>query len=236
MYILGGHFEIITDHKPLVHFFNNAQTRMPLRIEGWSLHLQEFDFTISQFKGTVNLADFLPRHPFGIKTKTDNIREVYVNFVQNNNCPEAILLQEIRENTKNDITLQKVILKMQNKKEEINTENKELKILLNLIPELTLTPDGIILKQNRIIIPNELQHRVIELAHENHLGIAKTIALLREKIYFVNMEAKVKAKISECMLHAAVSTSPIPQPSEPSTLPPFPLSKSYHLRQLTVLF
>ena len=146
MYILGGHFEIITDHKPLVHFFNNAQTRMPLRIEGWSLHLQEFDFTISQFKGTVNLADFLPRHPFGIKTKTDNIREVYVNFVQNNNCPEAILLQEIRENTKNDITLQKVILKMQNKKEEINTENKELKILLNLIPELTLTPDGIILK------------------------------------------------------------------------------------------
>ena len=70
-----------------------------------------------------------------------------------------------------------------------------------------------------------MQHRVIELAHENHLGIAKTIALLREKIYFVNMEAKVKAKISECMLHAAVSTSPIPQPSEPSTLPPFPVVK-----------
>ena len=44
-----------------------------------------------------------------------------------------------------------------------------------------LTPDGILVKQNRIVIPNDLQHRVIELAHENHLGIAKTIALLREK-------------------------------------------------------
>ena len=93
---------------------------------------------------------------------------------------------------------------MQNKKEEINIEDKELKILLNLIPELTFTLDGTLLKQNRVIIPNELQHRVIELAHENHLGIAKTIALLREKIYFVNMEAKVKVKISECILCVAV--------------------------------
>ena len=42
------------------------------------------------------------------------------------------------------------------KKEEINIENKELKILANLIPKLTLTPDGILLKQNRIVIPNEL--------------------------------------------------------------------------------
>ena len=51
---------------------------------------------------------------------------------------------------------------MQNKTEEINIENKELKILLNLIPKITLKPDGILLKQNRIVIPNELQHRVIE--------------------------------------------------------------------------
>ena len=66
-----------------------------------------------------------------------------------------------------------------------------------------------------------MQHRVTELAHENHLGTAKTIALLREQIYFVNMEAKVKAKISECILCAAVSKRPTPQPLEPSTLPPY---------------
>ena len=116
-----------------------------------------------------------------------------MNFVEHHVCPEAIL---IRDETKNDITLQKVISKTQNQREEINIEKKELKILLNLIPELTLTPDGILLKQNRITIPNELQHRAIELAHDNHLGIAKTIALRREKIYFVNMEEKEKAKIS----------------------------------------
>ena len=92
VYILLGHFEIITDRKPLVHLFNNAQSRMPLRIERWSLRLQEFDFTISHIKGTVNPADFLSRHPFDIKTKTENITEEYVNFVENHVCPEGISL------------------------------------------------------------------------------------------------------------------------------------------------
>ena len=111
-------------------------------------------------------------------------------------------------------TIQKVISKMQNQRDEINIENKELKTLLNLVPELTITLDGILLKQNRIVIPDKLQHRVIELAQENHLGIAKTTALLREKI--------MKANISECILCTDVSKSPTPQPLELSTLPTYP--------------
>ena len=79
---------------------------MPLRIERWGLRLQELDFTIRHIKGTVNPADFLSRHPFDIKMKIDNIKEQYVNFVQNNVCPEVISLQEIRDKPKNDIILQ----------------------------------------------------------------------------------------------------------------------------------
>ena len=161
MYILGEHFEILTDHKPLVHLFNNAQLQIPFRIERWNLPLQEFDFTISHIKGTVNPADFLSRHSYDIKTKTDNITEEHVNFVQNSVCPEAISWQQIQDKTKNDINSQNATSKKQNKKKEINIENKERKILLNLISELTLTPDGILLKQNRIMIPNELQHRAV---------------------------------------------------------------------------
>ena len=81
----------ITDHKPLVHLFNNAQLRMSFQIARWRWRLQEFDFTISHIKGTVNTADFLLRHPFDTKkSKTDNITEQYVNFVQGHVCPEAI--------------------------------------------------------------------------------------------------------------------------------------------------
>ena len=74
------------------------------------------------------------------------------------------------------------------------------------------------MKEKRVIIPNQLQHRVTELTHENHLSIVKSI----EEIHFVNMEAKAKAKTSECILCAAVLKHQTPQPSEPSTLPPYP--------------
>ena len=85
---------------------------------------------------------------------------------------------------------------MQNQRKEINTENKELKILYNLITKIILIPGG---------IPKKLQHKVTELGHKNHLGIAKEITLPRKKNYFDNMEAKVEAKISECILCAGVS-------------------------------
>ena len=122
MYILEGHFGIIKDHKPIVNLFNNAQPRMPLQIERRILRLKEFDFTFSDIKGTANSADLLSRHPIDIKTKTGNITEEYVNFVQNDTCPEAISLQEIRDEIKNDITLRNFFSKMRNKKEEINIE------------------------------------------------------------------------------------------------------------------
>ena len=72
-----------------------------------------------------------------------------MNFLQHHVCPDIISLEEIQDKTKNDIALQKVISKMQNQREEINIENKELKVLLNLIPELILTPDEILLKQRQ---------------------------------------------------------------------------------------
>ena len=79
---------------------------MPLQIERRNLRLQEFDFTISHIKGTVNPADFLSRHPFDMKMKSGNITEEYVNFAQNHVCPEAISL-EIRDETKKKILLYK---------------------------------------------------------------------------------------------------------------------------------
>ncbi|CAB3997487.1 hypothetical protein BOX15_Mlig023251g7, partial, partial [Paramuricea clavata] len=41
--------------------------------------------------------------------------------------------------------------------------------------------DGVLLRNNRIVIPRSLQQRVLELAHQGHQGIAKTKARLRTK-------------------------------------------------------
>ena len=47
--------------------------------------------------------------------------------------------------------------------------------------ELTVTR-GVILRGSRIVMPQFLQQRAIDIAHETHLGLTKTKALIREKV------------------------------------------------------
>ena len=47
--------------------------------------------------------------------------------------------------------------------------------------------NGIILRENRIVLPDVLQKKAIKIVHEGHLGIQKVKELLR-KVYWKNME------------------------------------------------
>ena len=78
--------------------------------------------------------------------------------------------------------------------------------------ELTVTSQGIILRGNRIVIPQTLQQRAVDIAHEAHLGIEKTKALIREKIWFPKIDNVVKDKIESCIVCQAVGR---PKPPEP---------------------
>ena len=44
MYLLGTKFKLVTDHKPLTHIFNNANSKSTPRLERWSLRLEPFNF------------------------------------------------------------------------------------------------------------------------------------------------------------------------------------------------
>ena len=48
--------------------------------------------------------------------------------------------------------------------------------------QLTCT-DTVLLKSDRLVVPAALQDRIVDIAHEGHLGIAKTKVLLREKVW-----------------------------------------------------
>ena len=62
--------------------------------------------------------------------------------------------------------------------------------------------------------------RMLVLAHEKHLGMSKTKALLRENIYFPGMDMKMKALLKEYLPFVATSTPDLPPPLTPSELPP----------------
>ena len=66
--------------------------------------------------------------------------------------------------------------------------------------ELAVTSNGIILRGSRIVIPQSLQQRAIDIAHETHPGLSKTKALIREKVWFPNIDNMVKQTVDHARL------------------------------------
>ena len=57
-------------------------------------------------------------------------------------------------------------------------ESMQLKPYRQVFTELWTT-DGILMKNNQIVIPRNLQARAVETAHQGHQHIDKTLKLLR---------------------------------------------------------
>ena len=63
LYVYGAPFTLITNHKPLIHIFNNPKAKPPARLERWNLRLQPYNFTVRYEPGKTNPADYISRHP-----------------------------------------------------------------------------------------------------------------------------------------------------------------------------
>jgi hypothetical protein len=64
-----------------------------------------------------------------------------------------------------------------------------------VLGELTVTEDGLVLRGTQLGIPQSLQRDVIAVAHEGHMGMAKTKALLRYKVWFPGIDSQVEELI-----------------------------------------
>ena len=52
--------------------------------------------------------------------------------------------------------------------------------------------DGFALRGERIVVPQELQERMVKFAHEGHQGIVRTKQLIRAHVWFPGMDAMVE--------------------------------------------
>ncbi|KAG7479351.1 Retrovirus-related Pol poly from transposon [Solea senegalensis] len=63
------------------------------------------------------------------------------------------------------------------------------------------------------------KHRVLKLAHEAHQGITKTKALLREKVWFPNIDRQAEAMVRNCLACQANTPETHNEPLQMSDLP-----------------
>jgi len=91
--------------------------------------------------------------------------------------------------------------------------------------ELTDTHLGVLLKGSRIIIPQKLQQKIIDLAHEGHLGIVRTKEMLRRKVWFPNMSSLIESSIKSCYACQVATIEKRRSPLSMSKLPEEPWSE-----------
>ena len=152
--------------------------------------------TVSYSAGKDNPADYMWRHPDPSTTsgRSSERVEEYINFVQSHAKPIALSLEEIKKATQTDAILQTVINHHRsNTMYKIKNSHKSF---WNRRNEISVTEDGILLKEHRIIVPQSLRDRVIQLAHQ---GMTKTKSLLRTKVWFPQMDNKTEQMIKECI-------------------------------------
>ena len=165
LYIYGSHFTLITDHKPLEVICGSASSKPSACIEGWVLRLQPYTFSVLYQQGKDNPADFLSRHPtLESVSKHAVMADEYVNLLALSAVPKAMTMSEIRRATDADKALQSLLAAIRYNMWDCNL----VKPYKDVKDELTITPQNIILRGSRIVLPESLQQKAIDIAHDTH--------------------------------------------------------------------
>ncbi|UYV62382.1 K02A2.6-like, partial [Cordylochernes scorpioides] len=233
-YILGKCQVIVqTDHKPLLSIFKKSILKAPQRLQRMLLRLQRYNLELEHVQGSqMHLADIFSRACIK-DVRNENLKyDVYpidiiykeiatVNVMETLSvCSDTVL--RIREETLSDPILCEV------KKLILNgwPPNKNQTSMLtreywNFREELTVQ-DGIILKNDRIVIPNKLRAEMIMKTHQGHIGINSSMRRARDNIFWPGMNAQIGQEIENCSICLSNSQNQVREPMKSHKIPNYP--------------
>ena len=112
-----------------------------------------------------------------IQPHVNNITDQYVNFIIKHSTPSSLSINEIRNESLKDEILKSIIAAI----ETGNWNNSIVKEYECMKLELCES-NGIVLRENRIVLPYALHEKAITIVHQGHLGMEKSKQLLRSKV------------------------------------------------------
>ena len=198
-YLLGDPgFVIHTDHRPLLQLMH-AHSKPPPRIERMVLAIQDFAYTLVHTPGDRNPADILSRKPLPMPSSS-NVGEIqdslYCNAILEAARPIALTLNEIRSATAADATLLSVASSIRSGSWQ--SKDPAIKSYYALRDSLTEV-DGIIMRDDKIVVPSILRQRILQLAHQGHQGINRTTDRLFTKVWWPKMTSDASLFVQSCM-------------------------------------
>ena len=196
-FLLGRHFYLRTDHKPLTFLLSKHwQGRQSAKFGRWIARLDPFDFTLQYRAGEENeVADFLSRHP--LQASNETIDEDDDSFVIRRIANDGFSVDSISESTTQDRILSKVVKYVQTHWPK-KPKDRDLVPFYNVRHCLTFE-DGCLFRENeRVIVPGNLQKRLLQMSHVGHPGIVRMKRKLRETYWWPKMNDDIERFVKHC--------------------------------------
>ncbi|XP_050521685.1 uncharacterized protein K02A2.6-like [Daktulosphaira vitifoliae] len=203
-YIYGNKFTLCSDSQALKEIFSPNKGNSVVaasRLQRWSVFLSmyDYDFKYKPAKQMVHV-DALSRLP--LKTGTE-IEEISINRLSIMN-DFNLNIEEIRKGYKEDKTLLKVIKYVKNGWEG---KLEECKYYFKMKNDLGLQDDCLFFG-DRVVIPEHLKERVLQLLHKDHNGIVRMKMEARGILWWRNMAKDIEETVKRCEICAQTQNVP----------------------------
>ncbi|XP_054765371.2 uncharacterized protein K02A2.6-like [Lytechinus pictus] len=223
-YVLGLHFEVETDHKPLVTLLNSKElAKMPPRLQRFRMRMMRFDAKTLYVPGKQQTsADTLSRAPVERPERSDvSFIEEVESYAPTStiNLPVTVKrLDEIRKAQKADEVCAKVREYCIKGWPEYMPHNPILKNYFEQRGRLSVV-DDLLVYDERLVIPRALRFDIIERLHQGHLGITKCRGRARESVWWPGL---VSTSLEEMISNCTTCAIHRPQVNEPLMTSSFP--------------
>ena len=224
IYLFGAPFTLYTDHKPLMAMLHNSQHAS--RGGSWGCSPMTWLFSIVQVMTNLLIISVATMWTWNPVREKKKIAEEYMNYVVTTSTPKAMTVEEVANETAKDPTLAAVtnaLITNQWLNNDDKIDYQTFRTLYLCRSELSLAHNTrMVLKGRQIVLPQSLHRKAVNIAHSGPQGIVKTVALLREKSWFREMQSLVEQTVKKCRSCQVTTPTVTREPLQMSSLPKAP--------------
>lgn len=203
-FILGLHFELETDHKPLVSLLGGqALDALPPRIQRFRMRLMRYSYTIKHIPGkSLTTADTLSRLPLtnsvtGADTDLMEDTNIYLESVLEGLPTSSKYLADLQEQLMSDSVCSQVIRYCAEGWPDRNQLQGAVK---HYWPERAVLSvhNGLLLRGTRLVIPANMRNSVLDKIHEGHQGVVKCRERARQAVWWPGLSNQISELVLKC--------------------------------------